>query len=302
MKKIIGYFKEHFKDGFNPWYYAYTTVFLVVTISINYHLDFEDKVLDRYFFKPEGMLYYFLFYAFSYYMIAIPGAFFMKKIHLFWNYQFWLKSLAFIGLIGVMAGFYQYQDMVKDLPPLERGFLRKLLMNLKRFVPYVLVLFIIQKIFDKNVKGLYGLRFRGTNLKPYFILLLMVFPLIAGASFLPDFLKQYPVLVIPSTNDVTEDQINMVKEYVSDGGIAFVFDGQSLGFPQSTGTISYGAGWFYVYEEDICKLYYESYQDIFRQQFIDPILSYNNVSIIVTPQNRKTIITPYINKESNKNG
>ncbi|MBU0765881.1 MAG: hypothetical protein KJ607_13735 [Bacteroidetes bacterium] len=193
MKTITGYFKAYFREGINRPLYIYTAVFIAACITINYVFDFERTVLDPFFGYASGFLVFFLFYAFAYYMIAIPGAFMLKRTQMLKDHRFWLKSIIFIGLIGMMAGFYHYFKLLPYFQDAsDRVMVRKILSNLKRFIPYIVVLFLTQKIFDKDIKGIYGLRFRGTALKPYFVLLLLVSPLILWASFQPDFLKTYP--------------------------------------------------------------------------------------------------------------
>ncbi len=172
--------------------HLFLVIFLIFTITINYILDFEDSVLDKYFKKPSGILYYTLFYYFAYYLIAIPNAWIRKTDYLK-KKEFWIKSLLFVGIIGIMAGFYQYYEILKLFKQHdEYFFVRKILINAKRIIPYVLLLFVVKLFYDKKEKGLYGLKLKGTNFSPYFILLLFVLPLILYASFQQDFLEAYP--------------------------------------------------------------------------------------------------------------
>lgn len=55
------------------------------------------------------------------------------------------------------------------------------------------LLFIIWRIFDGD-QPFYGLQSRGLNWKPYFVMLLIMLPLIAAASTQHDFLEVYPKL------------------------------------------------------------------------------------------------------------
>ncbi|MBM3415567.1 MAG: CPBP family intramembrane metalloprotease [Bacteroidetes bacterium] len=55
------------------------------------------------------------------------------------------------------------------------------------------LLFIIWKIFDSD-QPFYGLETKGFNRKPYFIMLLIMLPLVAAASTQADFLAVYPKL------------------------------------------------------------------------------------------------------------
>ncbi|MEQ1676862.1 MAG: CPBP family glutamic-type intramembrane protease [Chitinophagaceae bacterium] len=58
-----------------------------------------------------------------------------------------------------------------------------------------LVLLIIWKLFDSHYP-FYGIKRTGVNWKPYWILLLLMLPLIAVASTQPDFLAMYPKLQV----------------------------------------------------------------------------------------------------------
>jgi hypothetical protein len=57
----------------------------------------------------------------------------------------------------------------------------------------LLPLYIIYLRYDKYQGHYYGLYPRRFDVKPYFQMLLIMLPLLAAASFLPSFLKQYPM-------------------------------------------------------------------------------------------------------------
>jgi hypothetical protein len=197
-----------------------TAVFILVAVNLNYNhgketfdtligentektnfvrsakydaMSFENIMSREYHGEPILMWYFFLFYATAYFGIALPGLLLTKKISVLKDYKFWIKSLVFIGLIGVLGGFRDYGFILdKYNDPQDRYFLFKLIVNLKRMIPYLIVLIIMKFIFDRNVKGIYGFRFNEVHLKPYFILLLFVVPLVFYASFQADFLETYP--------------------------------------------------------------------------------------------------------------
>lgn len=225
MKTIIKYIKDFIREDFNPFVYIYFTIFLIVTIYVNYELDFEDSILDSYQQTPLSFLYYTLFYAFAYYSIAIPRALFMRRLDILSDYRFWIKSILFLLLIGFAAGFH-YHSYLLDLfeNSYERYYLYKILINIKRVCLYSIPLLLIKIIFDRNMKGLYGLTFKGFNPKPYFIMLLIIFPLIAGASFQADFVSYYPTLKpwsVGSVFGLTKIQLSVIYEFFY--GLDFVF-------------------------------------------------------------------------------
>ncbi|MFH2141164.1 MAG: hypothetical protein ABIJ97_01985, partial [Bacteroidota bacterium] len=111
MKTIIQYLKDHIKNDYHPLSYGITAVFLISAFIINYSLDFEDKYLGKAYGKAIGYLYFFLYYAFAYYIIAVPKLLISKNYSALKSSEFWLKSSVFIALIGI-AGAYYYYDFI----------------------------------------------------------------------------------------------------------------------------------------------------------------------------------------------
>lgn len=159
---------------------------------MNYKFDFEDSILDAFFGKPIYYFYKFLFFAFSYYAIAIPQAIILKVDYLK-KKKFWFLSLAFIGLIACGSAFYQYH-FVADLfdSALEKRFILRLTAQIKRLLIYTIPLIILAIFYRQKPHQMYGLIRKGFRFKPYLILFAIVVPLIILASFQPDFLKVYP--------------------------------------------------------------------------------------------------------------
>jgi len=191
VKTIINYIKDHIRDDFNPFVYGYFLLFLITSISLNYYFEFENHFLD-----PKhnvlGMLLFFLFYGFAYYGIAIPKLLIQKQKKILKNSEFWIKSFLFLSLLSIAAALHFFANCMKFSQINDYTFIFRLLNQFKCAMIYVIPLIIIKKIYDSGVSGLYGLKFKGQNLKVYFLLLLIVSPLIIGASFTPDFLKAYP--------------------------------------------------------------------------------------------------------------
>ena len=121
-----------------------------------------------------------------------------------------------------------------------------------------------------------------------------------NASLSLEDIKDYPVLIIPSLLDVTQEQKKVVKTYVEQGGIALIFDALEIGLDNFTGEVSYGDGLFYIFKEDIAKNYFETYDDSYRQSLTETVDSYNSVSFSVNNNDRKIVATPYYQKESDR--
>jgi len=121
-----------------------------------------------------------------------------------------------------------------------------------------------------------------------------------NASLSFEDIKDYPVLIIPSLLDVTPEQRNVVRTYVEKGGVALIFDAEEMGLDEFTGEVSYGGGLFYVFEKDLAKKYFETYDDSYRRLLADTISSYSDISLFVNNNDRKIIATPYYQDDNNR--
>ncbi|MEA2042265.1 MAG: hypothetical protein U9N85_06900 [Bacteroidota bacterium] len=194
MKKLIFELRTFLKEDYHPFTYIFTILFLAVSLSINYYYQFEDTVIDSYYGKPSGFVIYFLFYAFPYYTITVVSLISKKQQYKLKNPEFWVKSFVFIGLFSYITAFSQYRPFVKSFSEnnQEYFFLLKAFGNLKRIIPFILVFYILKRIYDSNDSHIYGLRFKGLNYRPFFIMLLMMVPVIAAVSFQESFQHAYP--------------------------------------------------------------------------------------------------------------
>ena len=192
MKKFILYIRDFVRADFRLWLYVYVLVFLAIAVSINFSLHFERKFISG----PHGLwgiLYYFLFYGFAYYAVAIPTLIVNKKTGVLFQRGFWLKSAALLLVLSVAASFYYHRIWVKSIPVVaDRLFVSKVLNQLGWAIVYIPGFILLKLFFDRKNKGFYGLQRTEAPLKPYLWLLLINSPLIIAASFLPDFMQAYP--------------------------------------------------------------------------------------------------------------
>ena len=201
MKKIIGYLKSHLKEDFHPFYYGSNAIFLLLTITFNYYLDFEDSIIDAYQGREIRILYYFLFYCFAYYFSSFTYNLSFKK-DLFSNKEYWIRSIFFLFIISFDAAFYYHRPLVVDFFPVQiQYFLIKCLNNLVSIITILLPLVLFYNFYEDQKNHFYGFTSKRIDLRPYGILLLLMTPLIAMASFDEGFLRQYPSLKDNSAAD-----------------------------------------------------------------------------------------------------
>ena len=157
-------------------------------------MDFEDDILDIWAWrKPWGGIAYTFYYAIPYYIAVFIVLYFEKKLHIMKTRDFWIKSGAFLLMAGLAKGFYWHQDVIRSFSgPGQTYFLFKVVNNLLRLFLYCIPMLIVKYYYDRDEKGLYGLRFDYFDYRPYLFMLLFMVPLITAASFLPSFQSSYP--------------------------------------------------------------------------------------------------------------
>jgi hypothetical protein len=149
-------------------------------------------VLDHYYREPVGVLYYFLFYALAYYIIAVPKLFSAGQEKVLGNKSFWIKSCALLILLSLVAGFGVIDRWTDLFNGFEKFYVSKITANLRFLIVFILPLFLLWKAMDRDTKSFYGFTLKNFDIKPYFIMLLFMLPLIAAASTQQDFLATYP--------------------------------------------------------------------------------------------------------------
>jgi len=144
-----------------------------------------------------GVFISILYFALPYYAAVVPFLLIKGQKEKLKQPKFWLKSFIFLAVTGIGTSLTFYREFAlsfKQGNPFESFFLLKVGANLKRIVPLLLGLALVKIFIDKKEPGFYGLNIKRQNYWPYFTLLLMMMPLIAAASFLPDFQSAYPRL------------------------------------------------------------------------------------------------------------
>jgi len=194
MKELIIEIRDFLKADFNVYAYLYTFLFLSIAIYINYDYNFERVFVDKYYGKPISFLIYTLYYIAPYYLIIIPILFIKKQQYKLLRSEFWVKSIIFFGTFGILVAFWQYKYLF-NYPQMSGGdkvFYRQMVFNLKRLIPFLIIFYAVKRVYNKDDNHLFGLRIKGMSYKPFFIMLILMMPLITIASYMPDFQKAYP--------------------------------------------------------------------------------------------------------------
>lgn len=199
MKKIIQYFRQHLIEDFKAGYYILIMAFLAVCLTINYIFDFEDKILNNIQGDVKGLLATILFYGLPYYFAFLTYILFYKKWELLRSRNFWIKSFFFLVVYSVDANYNFHSRIIHDLAPHQAiRFLNRCANNLVTFFTIFLPTALFYLAFEKKLESFYGLKFKDVDLRPYFILLLCMLPIVFIASYTKDFNTYYPRY--PNTN------------------------------------------------------------------------------------------------------
>lgn len=195
MKVVLNYLRTYLQAHFNLKLYLATGLFMAGLLYVNFKYDFEDSVIDSYYGSYLRILWFFLFQALPYYAVCLFVYLFTANKGFLKQRAFWLVSgFGFLLLAFDRGGFYS-QAWAQQLAPAPQTFtyIFKVLSKWTALASIVLPLLAFWLLFQrKQFSHFYGIQTHHVNLKPYFVLLGLMVPIIAVASFQPDFLKQYP--------------------------------------------------------------------------------------------------------------
>jgi len=194
MKKIWKFLVHHVREDFHARTYLLIFIFLAVSIAINFRLDFEDSYLDQ----LKGVtkfLGHVLFYGFAYFSACLIQYFSREGDHAFLKQRdFWVRSLLAIGLLALDGSQpYLHEVINARVSPQLQFWAYKMLTNLVGLVNITIPLLLFHHYYDKRQNDYYGLRPHHFDTRPYFVLLLLMLPLIISASFNGSFVRQYPM-------------------------------------------------------------------------------------------------------------
>jgi len=186
MRIIVYYLKQYFYEV-NKTILGLCTLFTALYIFLNYDYKIDFTITETYSFKESFFSRFVIFFlAFSIpYLIAalIRGyTYFSNKI------------FCFFLLLG--PAIYSFKTAVNPSFLFPNDDRVNIYWRYISYWPFLVlitsaILFIVWKIFDLN-QPFYGIKTKDINWSPYWLMLLIMLPLIAAASTQQDFLNVYP--------------------------------------------------------------------------------------------------------------
>jgi len=194
MRSVIKELGTFIKSDFNIWLYLFFFIFLFVAIKVNYAHSLYWTLFSIEVSGWERVLRFFLLFALPWFLVAIPKLLLSKKSDLLKNSKFYFTIILILLIISLDSASIIFKPFIKFTETFdEQLYLTKIFSNLQGIVILLTSTFIIIWIFRKITITDLGLRLKGVNLKPYFILIIAIVPMIAWASFKPDFIATYPL-------------------------------------------------------------------------------------------------------------
>jgi len=200
MKAIISYLREFLREQWSPGYFAAVGGMLAILFSFNYWFDLERTVTHRLPFPIEHIAFYFVFYFVPYALTHVAYAVAKRDASMLRNRSFWgLSVFAFVVLATYIALHDGPWYLLKTQPELFAFIPRQFQPIAARCASNVLPLTLMGIPvlgywwrMDRSTMPLYGFSARTISLRPYFLILLFLLPLVAAVSFTPDFQHAYP--------------------------------------------------------------------------------------------------------------
>ena len=176
------------REDFSSRIYGLTAILLVVLLTLNYSLDFEDSVLDARTGFAKFVSYFF-FYSIPYYLTVAVAA---HRSRVF-TPAFIGTSLFALAILSLDASLPFIHQLLSEIDSRMYLWAYKVTVNIISLVTVMLPLFVFYRVAEKHRQGFYGLTPHRFDASPYFQMLLIMVPVLMAATLLPGFLRQYPM-------------------------------------------------------------------------------------------------------------
>ncbi len=209
MSKIIEYIRNYLKNEVKLPYILWVVVFLGVSIFLQYHFHLTSKLINPY--RNSGYHFFanFAFYSLPLFFALFLHIYFYSRKDLLSNVKFWLTALYIIAAFSFRVYFYQHRDWITSLNGGEYDtFLIRCANQLVKALIVFISVFLFWKLSGHSASNaFYGFKIKGVNVKPYFLMLALMIPLIAIASTQADFLRKYPTFSALVSQSASHDNL-----------------------------------------------------------------------------------------------
>jgi len=187
MKKIIGYLKSYFIEVDKRILFP-SVLFVAAFIFINYHYGLNKYIAHSPDSRQYIIWYLVFFIAFSFPYILLAAT----------HQQAVFTNKAFLILFFIAPAIFSWKMAADISIHFSNDKIQNVYWNQIIYWPFKLLvvstlLFVVWK-FSKEKQPFYGTPVKQFSFKPYFMMLLIMVPLVTAASTQHDFLAMYPKL------------------------------------------------------------------------------------------------------------
>lgn len=203
MKKIIQYLKAFYHEHFSWGELAVALVCLVGFCFFRYYNYIPSpygklSLLTSWWHKAYFGEYRYIFHVVLYGTPLLFGYLMSSVFHKSWSFwksrKFWLLSLFAILLFSARS--VVHFELPTLIPAIQKtahpDWLKSMLGTIIRGGIVFVGIWMYWRFTDRKDQPFYGFTLKGFDTKPYFVMLLIMLPLIIAASAQADFLTSYP--------------------------------------------------------------------------------------------------------------
>lgn len=185
MKKIINYIVDFLKEDYNFFRYFASLIILSLSFYLYYFFKIKDYFLTQGISFSEYYLGHLVLLFATFYIISIQ--------------KFNIKYLLFVSYSVIILYLnYETKSLSNDLQHwfglnfYLSDWFRKTFINFQKAILLILPLIISFFIQRRSLPNFYGLSKKNFEIKPYLMMILIMFPIVFIASFEPSFQNIYP--------------------------------------------------------------------------------------------------------------
>ena len=194
MKTVLGYIKIFYREHCSIWELIIGLLYVAGFTYLNYATpiikDWKMGVLR----EPGILTFHFVIYSVPLLFGYLVQSLLYKKWEIWKNPKFWGLVLFALLVFTFRSGNHLLDPIIwgglkfREMALWRYSVVMSVVTNAMVFVP----IFVYYFFFEKNKENFYGFTFKGFDTKPYFMMLLIMLPLIILASTQGDFLGTYP--------------------------------------------------------------------------------------------------------------
>jgi Type II CAAX prenyl endopeptidase Rce1-like len=196
MTGIFLYIRDYLRQNARPRLHLLLAVMLAAAFVFNYTTGFKKNVIDSFVGGVWELPVYLLYFTVPYVLtllLTVAGTEDAQRLR---NRRFWLVCAVMLIVLALNRYALHLPWLIVRTLELDRAqalYWHKCLVNFNRLLTMVLPVWIFKLLWDRKSDDLYGLRLRNFNWRPYLIMLAIMVPPIAWASFQDAFLHTYPI-------------------------------------------------------------------------------------------------------------